>query len=224
MWPSSHVHKNLVMRNILVVDDHQIIRDGIRFYFEDDKEFQIADEAANGLEALELLKHNSYDIVLSDINMPEMDGLELMKSIRENYPDQKVLILSMFNEAAYINKMIGMGANGYILKKSSKSELVEAIHRVLNGEDHYSQEVYKTIIGNIAGRKPKERLTLDTELSEREKEVLVLIANEYSNQEMADKLFISIRTVETHKRNLLEKTGCKNIAGLVMYAVERNLV
>ncbi|MEP1033543.1 response regulator transcription factor [Ekhidna sp.] len=212
------------MRTLLLVDDHQIIRDGIRFYFEGDEEFVIKDEAENGLEALELLKENEYDIVLTDINMPVMDGVEFMKSLRENYPDQKILVLSMYNEAGYINKMIALGANGYVLKKSDKNELVDAIKKVLDGKDHYSDEVYKTIIGNIAGRKPKERLTLEADLSEREKEVLVLITNEYSNQEIADKLFISIRTVETHKRNLLEKTGCKNIAGLVMYAVERNIV
>ncbi|MEQ6167363.1 MULTISPECIES: response regulator transcription factor [unclassified Ekhidna] len=212
------------MRTLLLVDDHQIIRDGIRFYFEGDEEFTIKDEAENGLEALELLKDNKYDIILTDINMPKMDGLEFMKSLKENYPDQKVLVLSMYNEAGYINKMIALGANGYVLKKSDKGELVSAIKKVLDGQDHYSDEVYKTIIGNIAGRKPKERLTLEAELSDREKEVLVLIANEYTNQEIADKLFISIRTVETHKRNLLEKTGCKNVAGLVMYAVERNLV
>lgn len=212
------------MRTLLLVDDHQIIRDGIRFYFEGDKEFVIKDEAENGLEALELLKDNEYDIILTDINMPQMDGVEFMKSLKENYPDQKILVLSMYNEAGYINKMIALGANGYVLKKSDKNELVDAIKKVLDGQDHYSDEVYKTIIGNIAGRKPKERLTLEADLSEREKEVLVLITNEYSNQEIADKLFISIRTVETHKRNLLEKTGCKNIAGLVMYAVERNLV
>lgn len=212
------------MRTILLVDDHQIIRDGIRFYFEDDQEFTIKDEAENGLQALDLLRENTYDIVLTDINMPEMDGVELMKNIKENYSSQKVLVLSMYNEAGFINKMIALGANGYILKKSNKSELVEAIRKVLDGQDHYAEEVYKTIISGIAGRQPKKRLSLETELSNREKEVLVLIANEYSNQEIADKLFISIRTVETHKRNLLEKTGCKNVAGLVMYAVERNLV
>ncbi len=209
---------------LLVVDDHKIIRDGIRFYFEEDEEFVIKNEAENGLQALELLTDNEYDIILTDINMPEMDGVELMKNLKDNYPDQKVLVLSMFNEAAYINKMIANGANGYVLKKSDKAELVKAIQTILRGEDYYSDEVYKTIVGNIAGRKPKQRLTLETELTDREKEVLVLITEEMSNQEIADRLFISIRTVETHKRNLLEKTGCKNIAGLVMYAVERNLV
>lgn len=212
------------MKKLLLVDDHQIIRDGIRFYFEGDKEFEIEDEASNGLEALELLKEKTYDIILTDINMPQMDGVEFMRSVKKNYPEQKVLVLSMYNEAGYINKMIALGANGYILKKSDKHELVGAIKKVLDGQDHYSEEVYQTIIGSIAGRKPKERLTLEADLSDREKEVLLLIANEHSNQEIADKLYISIRTVETHKRNLLDKTGCKNIAGLVMYAVERNLV
>ncbi len=212
------------MKNILVVDDHQIIRDGIRFYFENDQEFIIKDEAENGVQALDYLKEDTYDIVLTDINMPVMDGLELMKNIREIYPEQKVLVLSMYNEAAHINKMIAMGANGYILKKSNKVELVHAINQILGGENHFSDEVFQAIVQNIAGKRPKQRLTIETELSDREKEVLVLIANEYTNQEIADKLFISIRTVETHKRNLLEKTGCKNVAGLVMYAVERNLV
>jgi len=212
------------MKKILVVDDHQVVLDGIRYYFEDDEEFVIKDTAMNGLEALDLLRRNEYDIVLTDISMPEMDGLELMKSISENYPDQKVLVLSMFNEAPYINKMISYGANGYILKKSSKTEMVKAIKKILDDEDFYSEEVYKTIIDGIASRKPKKRLSLEKELSDREKEILVLIANEYTNQEIADKLFISNRTVETHKRNLLEKTGCKNVAGLVMYGVERNLI
>ncbi|NNE55138.1 MAG: response regulator transcription factor [Flavobacteriales bacterium] len=212
------------MKSILIVDDHLIIRDGIKYYFENDPDFTITGEAENGLEALELLKNNEYDIVLSDINMPEMDGVELMKAIKSNYPDQKVVVLSMFNEAAYINKMIAHGASGYILKKSSKEEMLDALNNVVNGNDHYSNEVYQTIINNIAGRKSKQRLTLETELSEREKEVLKLITEELSNQEIADKLFLSIRTVETHKRNLLEKTGCKNIAGLVMYAVERDMI
>ncbi|MEM9895366.1 MAG: response regulator transcription factor [Bacteroidota bacterium] len=212
------------MYNILVVDDHKIIRDGIKFYFEGDEEFSITNEAENGLLALEILKNEHFDIILTDINMPEMDGLEFMRSIRTNHSDQKVLVLSMFNEAAYINKMIALGANGYVLKKADKNELVRAIKSVLKGEDYYSEEVYKTIVGNIAGRKPKQRLTLETELSDREKEVLIHITEELSNQEIADKLYISIRTVETHKRNLLEKTGCKNIAGLVMYAIERNII
>ncbi|MEQ8905340.1 response regulator transcription factor [Ekhidna sp.] len=212
------------MKKLLIVDDHEIVRDAIKFYFEEDKEFEVAAEAGNGIEGMEKLRGGEFDVVLTDYNMPEMDGLAFVTQIREEFPDQKILVLSMVNEAAYINKMISKGANGYILKNSPKEDLIKALKKILEGEDYFAEDVYKAIVSQIAGRKPKQRLTLETELSSREKEVLELITQEYSNQEIADKLFISQRTVETHKRNLLEKTGCKNIAGLVMYAVERNLV
>ncbi len=212
------------MYKILLVDDHEMIRDAIKSYLKDSEQFEVADEAENGIEALELLKNNKYDLILTDINMPEMDGIELMKTLKNEFPDQKVLVLSMFNDGGQIKSMIENGANGYILKNVTKSELFEAMKSIINGDDHYSREIYDTLIRNISKRKAKQRLTFEKPLSEREKEVLVLIANEKSNQEIADELFISIRTVETHKRNLLEKTGCKNVAGLVMYAVEKELV
>lgn len=212
------------MHSILLVDDHELIRDAIKYYFKEDEEFNVVNEACDGLEALRFLESNMYDIVISDINMPNMDGLGLMQQIRTLYPDQKVLVLSMHGDASAINKMISLGAYGYILKNASKVDLKEALHKIIGGENYFSKDVYEAIISRIAKkREPKKRLTLETQLSNREREVLQLIINEHSNQEIADKLFISIRTVETHKRNLLEKTGCKNIAGLVMYAVERNL-
>ena len=212
------------MRKILLVDDHALIRDAIKAYFKENTEFELAGEAKNGIQALDLMKENQYDLVLSDINMPEMDGLELMKNIKSDYPDQKVLVLTMFNDNAQIKKMIELGANGYILKNATKSELFEGITKIIDGDDYFSKEVYESLINSISKRKEKKRLTFEVPLSDREKEVLVLVANEFSNQEIADKLFISIRTVETHKRNLLEKTGCKNVAGLVMYAVEKEIV
>ncbi|MEM9327247.1 MAG: response regulator transcription factor, partial [Bacteroidota bacterium] len=209
------------MTDILLVDDHAMIRDAIKFYFESSEDFRVAGEAAHGGEALELLKVGSYEVVVTDINMPEMDGLEFMGHVQKDFPGQKVLVLSMLDDAVYINKMIALGANGYILKNAPKEELFEAVSTLVRGENYYSKEIYQTIIESIAGKKPKQRLTLETSLSKREKEVLRLIVKEYSNQEIADELFISIRTVEAHKRNLLDKTGAKNIAGLVMFAVER---
>lgn len=208
----------------MLVDDHALIRDAIKAYFKENTEFELAGEAKNGVQALDLMKENQYDLILSDINMPEMDGLELMKNIKSDYPDQKVLVLTMFNDNAQIKKMIELGANGYILKNATKSELFEGITKIIDGDDYFSKEVYESLINSISKRKEKKRLTFEVPLSDREKEVLVLVANEFSNQEIADKLFISIRTVETHKRNLLEKTGCKNVAGLVMYAVEKEIV
>lgn len=212
------------MLKILLVDDHEIIRDAIRIYFNENDQMELTSEASNGYEALELLEKNQYDLVLTDINMPVMDGLELMQEISAKYPDQKVLVLSMFSENIQIKQMIEYGANGYVLKNVNKSELFNAINQIVSGADYFSKEVYDVLIQNISKRAPKKRLSVDTSLSEREEEVLILITQELTNKEIADKLFISIRTVETHKRNLLERTGCKNVAGLVMYAVERNLV
>ena len=212
------------MLKILLVDDHEIIRDAIRAYFSDSNEMMLAAEASNGAEALELMESNQYDLILTDINMPILDGLELMKNINRLYPDQKVLVLSMFSENIQIKQMIEYGANGYVLKNVSKNDLFTAIKEIVSGKDYYSKEVYDVLIKSMAKRTPKQRLTVDTALSDREKEILILITQELSNQEIADRLFISIRTVETHKRNLLEKTGCKNVAGLVMYAVEREMV
>jgi DNA-binding NarL/FixJ family response regulator len=211
------------MTDILLIDDHAMIRDAIKFYFDGNEDFRVAGEAENGAEALELLRVGAFEVVITDINMPKMDGIELMGHIQKEFSGQKVLVLSMLDDAVYINKMIALGANGYILKNAPKEELFEAVRTLVRGENYYSKEIYQTIIDSIAGKKPKQRLTLEASLSKREKEVLRLIVKEYSNQEIADELFISIRTVEAHKRNLLDKTGAKNIAGLVMFAVERNI-
>lgn len=210
--------------NILLVDDHQMIRDALKFYFSGEDKYQITGEAKNGKEALAMISNRTFDIVITDINMPEMDGLTFMEAVKKSYSDQKVLVLSMLQDSVYINKMIAFGANGYILKNAPKEELFRAIDAIVGGENYYSQEIYQTIIESIAGKKPKQRSTLEIALSKREKEVLKLIIDECSNKEIAEQLFISVRTVEAHKRNLLDKTGAKNIAGLVLFAVERNLI
>lgn len=211
------------MKSLLIVDDHDIIRDAIKFYFQNDTEYYVGGEARNGVEGLEKLHQDTYDVVLTDYNMPEMDGLEFITKIRESDLEQKILVLTMVNEATYINKMISCGANGYIVKNSPKSELIQALDAILKGEDYYAEEVYKAIVNNIAGRKPKQRLTFEIPLTGRELEVLRCITEELNNTEIGEKLFISPRTVETHKRNLLQKSGCKNVAGLVMYAVEKGI-
>ncbi|WP_421896486.1 response regulator transcription factor [Marinoscillum sp.] len=209
------------MKSILIIDDHDLIRDAIKYYFKGDQDFYVAGEASNGYLALDLLAKSAYDVVICDMDMPEMNGIEFMEAISKNYPNQKVLVLSMHDNASAINKMISLGAHGYILKNASKVDLKSALIQIIGGSNYFSKEVYKAIINRIV---PKQRLTLEKELSSREKEILNLIAKEYSNHEIGDKLGIHARTVESHKRNILEKTGCKNIAGLVMYAVERDLI
>jgi DNA-binding NarL/FixJ family response regulator len=213
------------MINILLVDDHKVVRDGLKFYFEDHDDYHITAEAENGVDALSKLDSQQFDLIITDISMPEMDGMALMKEIRERLPEQPVIALTMLGESQHIKQMLALGVNGYLLKNSGEDEIINAIGKVISGDTYYSQEVTQILINDLSGKKikPKTRLTLETPLSDREKEVLKLIVQEYSNQEIADKLFISVRTVDAHKRNMLEKTGAKNIAGLVMYAVEHDL-
>ncbi|MEQ8473246.1 MAG: response regulator transcription factor [Marinoscillum sp.] len=215
-----------IRKRILLVEDHKIVRDAMRFYFDSDGDFIIADEAKNGEEALELLDKNQYDILVTDINMPKMDGMELVRQLRERGDQIGILVLSMFDDSKSIKKMLSMQINGYILKDTGKDDLIEALNCILEGKNYYSAEVSQRVMESISGSTltPKKRLTLEIELSTREKEVLRLIMDEKSNQEIADTLFISIRTVEGHKRSMLTKTGCKNMVGLTMYAIEHNLV
>ncbi|XOV94416.1 MAG: response regulator [Bacteroidota bacterium] len=211
-------------KKIILVDDHKIIRDGLKLYFTGNDDFVVEAEAENGVQALEIMDKQQFDLVITDISMPEMDGITLTQEIKEKYPDQKVMALTMMGENQHIKHMLAAGVNGYILKNSDKTEIMNAIKSVLNGENYYSGDVTKVIIDGISGKKnPTQRLNLESSLTSREKEVLKLIVKEYSNKEIADQLFISVRTVDAHKRNLLEKTGCKNIAGLVVYALEHDI-
>lgn len=213
-------------KRILLVEDHKIVRDALRFYFENDEEYEISDEAKNGQEGFDLLNKNTYDIMVTDINMPKMDGVELVKQIREQGIEIPILVLSMFDDIKSIKKMLAMQINGYILKDTGKSDLTDALSTILSGNNYYSPDVSQRVMESMSGLSaaPKKRLTLEVELTTREKEVLRLIMDEKTNQEIADTLFISIRTVEGHKRSMLGKTGCKNLVGLTMYAIEHNLV
>ncbi len=211
-------------KNILLVDDHSIIRDAMKLYFQDHTKYNISAEAESGEEALNLLKNQSFDIIITDISMPNMDGITLCKKIKEIQPSQKILILSMFNESSYIKQVLSLGVNGYMLKTSRKDEIFKALDTIDNGQNYVSEKVTQTIIESLKHRKkPTKRLTVEAPLTSREREILSLIVKEYSNHEIAEVLFISVRTVDAHKRNLLDKTGCKNIAGLVIYAVEHGI-
>ncbi len=207
---------------LLVVDDHKMVREGLRSVLEDEENFRIVNEASNGIEAMKMLEKADVDVVLTDISMPKMDGIELMKEIKKAYPEQKVIALTMLGEAQHIKQMLQAGAAGYLLKNCGSRELKRAIHAVNNGENYYSPEVQEVVMDYLSGMK-KSRMSIDLPLTDREKEILHLIMKEYSNQEIAEKLFISQRTVDAHKRNLLAKTGTKNIAGLVLWALEKRL-
>ena len=207
---------------VLIVDDHPLIREGIASYLEDDNQFSLVGEASNGIEALEMLQGLKAKIALVDISMPHMDGIELTKKITADFPDVKVIALTMMNDNLHIKKMMNAGALGYILKNCNQTELKSAIKTVLKGETYYSPEVTETVMNALMRKKPSSGI--DVPLTDREIEVLKLIVEENTNQEISEKLFISPRTVDAHKRNLLEKTGSKNVAGLVVYAINNNLV
>ena len=214
------------MPNILLADDHKIVRDGIISLLADESNFTIVAEAENGIEVLNKLKHNEVDIVVMDISMPEMNGIECTKIIAKNYPKVRILILSMYNEEQYVNEVFNSGAMGFILKNSGKDELVIAIKTILSGNSYFSHEVTKTYLDGLAKSSGTKSINNDiiADLSLREIEILKLIANEFTNSEIADKLFISIRTVDAHRRNLLSKIGARNTAGLVKFAVLNNML
>ena len=210
---------------ILLVDDHRLIRDAINSYMEGDNEYEVVGEASHGQEAIRTLEDTKVDVVLMDINMPIMGGLECTIEITKRWPNIKVLALSMMSDNQHIKQMMGAGASGYVLKNCTEKELKKAIKAVYEGDTYYSSEVTEIVMTNLMKNNPTKtsHLVVDMPLTEREKEVLELIIKEFTNNEIADKLFISNRTVDAHKRNLLEKTGAKNIAGLVMYAINNQL-
>jgi DNA-binding NarL/FixJ family response regulator len=204
---------------ILLVDDHKIIRDVLgRFITQNITED--LDQANNGIEAFNMIKKEKYDLVISDINMPKMDGLELMKEIHNYDPELKVIALSMMDDTVSIKKMLKAGAVGYVLKEGNTQELTKAVEEVLKGNNYFSSQVQEKIIQSVIDSKVAHK---EADLSKRELEILKLIFDEQSNQEIADELFISLRTVETHKHNIMEKTGSKNMASLVKFAIREKL-
>ncbi|MFY0626683.1 MAG: response regulator transcription factor [Reichenbachiella sp.] len=209
---------------ILLVDDHKMIREGIKSFLEDNLDYEIVGEGKNGIEAIELYKSKEVDLVIADILMPVMNGMELVEELLKIDANAKIIALTMLNERQHIKQMMKLGASGYLLKNCTENQLNDAIKSVMKGEKYYSSEVTDVLMNSDTNTvKVKSRLSVEIPLTNREIEVLHLICKEYTNKEISDELFIGMRTVDAHKRNLLEKTGCKNMAGLVVYAIERNL-
>lgn len=212
------------MVNIVIADDHQMFIDGVKSLLKGEKEISVMGEALNGKLLLDLLQCKKPDIVLMDINMPEMDGIEATKQITLQFPELKVIVLSMHSNTEFIAGLIEAGASGYILKNTGKRELVEAIHRVAGGKTHFSVEITQMMMESFKNPVKKNQSHELNQLTEREKEVLKLIAEECSTKEIAEKLFISPNTVETHRKNLFSKLKVKNLAGLVKYALQTGLI
>lgn len=211
------------MIRIIIADDHQMFIDGLKALLKTQKQFAITGEALNGKQLLQVLNTQDADIILMDVNMPEMDGAEATRQIKQQYPHTKVIMLTMFNTRDYIEKLLKAGADGYILKNTGKEELILAIESVYRGESFFSREVTDKIMEGLQKKKSAETDPMLTELTEREKDVLKLIVQELTTNEISEKLHISTHTVETHRKNLISKLQVKNIAGLVKYAIQYGL-
>lgn len=209
---------------VLIADDHKIFRDGIRSILEKEKDLEVVDEAANGREVLERLESTKVDVIILDLDIGKPTGIEVTSIISEKYPDVKVLILSMIGLHDFVIQALETGATGYILKNTGKDEVITAIRSVAKGDSYFSKEVSSILVEQLHKPRTIKKRPEGIPLTAREIEVLQLIAQEFSNPEIARKLFISIRTVDTHRRNLLEKLGLKNTAGLVKYAISKGLV
>ncbi|HLU84770.1 MAG TPA: response regulator transcription factor [Vicingaceae bacterium] len=212
--------------NILLVDDHTLIREGLKLILKKNKQFKIIGEASNGVEALEFLEKNAAKthVMLLDITMPELDGFEVAKVVKKKYPDLKVLALTMHNEESYITKMIDVGVHGYVLKDSNLDDLSSAIKTILDDKPYYSSDVSAVMINSLMNKdKQKDNNAIDN-LTEREKEIIHLISDGYKSSEIADKLELSTRTIEVHRRNLMKKLEVKNTAELVSYVLKSKLI
>jgi len=206
---------------IIITDDHQLFRNGLKILLNAFPEFEVTGEASNGEEFLRILRNTPADVVLMDINMPEMDGIEATRKGLKICPEIDIIALSMYGEEEYYYKMVDAGAKGFVLKDSDISEVKEAILAVRKGGSYFSQELLYHVIQKI---KLRENESKSANLSKREKEILMKICEGLSNQEIAETLFISKRTVDKHRANLLGKTNSKNTASLILFAIKNKLI
>ncbi|WP_426059027.1 response regulator [Hymenobacter sp. B1770] len=211
------------MTRVFLVDDHTVLRKGLRSLLDGQPNITVVGEAANGQELLDQLHATPADVVLLDLHMPVLDGLTTTRRLREEFSDVRVLILSMEEHELSIDQVLKAGALGYVLKNADKAEILVAIQSVAAGKRFLCSELGLLMLDKLVGTPlvSPELAQTDKALSQREREVLQLIADGLTNVEISDKLFTSKRTIETHRQNILEKTGAKNTAALVRYAMGR---
>jgi DNA-binding NarL/FixJ family response regulator len=202
------------MIHIAIADDYQLFRDGLKLLLPHEEKIQVIWTAQNGKQVLSEMQTQQPDILLLDIQMPELNGIDVLQEVAKKYPRVKVIMLSMYVEKVYIEKVFQLGAAGYLLKNAGNEELVHAIKMVYDGHKYFAPEITQALMNN------KEEIRL----TKREEEVLILIAKEMSNPDIAAKLFLSVETVNSHRKNLMRKLDVKNTAGLVKYAIQHKLI
>lgn len=203
---------------IFIVDDHKLITEGICSLLKNEQDIIICGYALTALSCMEWLLSNSTDIILMDISLPDINGINLCQQVKTKYPRIQVIALSTMNQGSYITSMMGNGASGYLLKNAERHEIIEAIHTVQQGKTYFSFEAGKTYNATVENKTPARLLT------KREKDILKLVAGGFTNNEIAAKLFISIDTVDTHRKNLYTKLEVRNTAQLIRAAIDNNLL
>jgi len=211
--------------NIIIVDDHKIFRDGLLLLLENFDFVSVIGQAANGEEFLSLIENSIPDIVLMDINMPKMNGIEATKKALQKYPDLKIITLTTFADDEYIEQMISAGVEGYMLKRSDIEDFEKAIKKVAKGGSYFSSEIIKVITRNLYKNKEQEsKRQAITKFTSREKQILHYICKGLNNEQIADLIYLSPKTVEKHKSSLFQKTETFNTVNLVIYAFKNQLI
>lgn len=215
---------------VILADDHILVRDGIKYLIENEKNIIVIDEASDGKEALEVVKKNKPDLLIVDIRMPEMTGIEVVRQLKKDYPEVKTLVLSMHHSREYVIQSIQAGADGYLLKGSSKDEFVKAVRTIAAGGKYFTGDISEILISNFVPKEPKDRLQEESSeealemLTKREKQILELILEGKNNKEIGEHLDISKRTAEVHRFNLMKKLKVKNQVELTHKLRELNLI
>ena len=220
-----------MMINVVLADDHVLVRDGIKALLEDQTGITVIDEASNGKEALEVISKNKPHVLIVDIRMPEMNGIEVVAEVTKNHKEVKTLVLSMHDSEEYVVQSIHAGADGYLLKGASKKEFLKALNKVANGGKYFTGDVSSIIMNNFVNgnttkvaKTVKEPLVLPFKLTKREKQILILVLELKNNKDIADNLKISKRTAEVHRFNLMKKLVAKNLQELTSKAKEYQLI
>lgn len=211
------------MTKILLIDDHQVILESLKLLFRSIENVEVVGTLTDSRKVEAFLANTEVDLIISDFHIPYLSGVDLTLRIRSVYPHIKILLLTMAEDAPHIREAIKAGVNGYILKKSGKDELEKAIEKIMSGKKYYSEEVIEELAASDETDLNNNQPDTIQQLTEREIEILRLIAMEFSSSEIADKLFISVSTVETHRRNLFQKLNVKSAIGLVKYAIKHGL-
>jgi DNA-binding NarL/FixJ family response regulator len=209
---------------VFILDDHQMLIDGIKALLAHSKKYEVIGVETNGNNALQLIKELKPQLVITDINMPNMSGIEFTRLLRADNTEIKICVLSMHSEKSMIAQIIQCGANGYVLKNTGKQELLDALDKIMGGQYFISNNISIDILFGANSQPPLDVAQDGIKLTERESEILKLIAQEFSNLQIANALFISERTVETHRKNIFRKTNTKSVVGLIKYALEHQLI